>query len=232
MDPRHPQHNMLGAPLGFNRGFMPGPRWIRYRHKRLRVQLAMASPFTLRPIVTETDTATMINRYGLTGVSAGALVDAIHNAFHDYILLSLSEASGQTTDERNRVYLEAIMHLDRADKLLQSQPHPAGPMAYKIRKMIRSLNTVMEGREDKQVRANRFVEKNLGRKLKQTFLRYRPVDAESGASEVDAPPPGERGALRAFMLECLAAAAEQYPEITFFSDQDEESVAFLLRTLR
>jgi len=112
--------------------------------------------------------------------------------------------------------------------LLRGQQHPAGSMALKIDKFVKTLQTVVEGRHTPaKEKAMRFVEKNLGRKLKQLWLSCGGstlVPSGLNAAHGDNPV--------AFFKVCFENASVAYPEIDWLSHHDESSINRLIVSIR
>lgn len=138
------------------------------------------------------------------------LSEALEEAFNDYILLALSE-SGEQREEKSRVYLEAQFHIDKAMKLLQAMPHPAGKMSYRLGTMSETLTKIIEGGDQlSSGRAARFVEKNLVRKLRDIWLINTSTPFHAGIDGSGRNP-------RDFLMYCFEKAYAQYPEIEWFN---------------
>jgi len=185
----------------------------------------MANRFQLKKLFTDKDFTILVQNFGFKRMPEEEISYAIHTAFSDYIVCALSELNG--SDENNKhIYIEAAFHLGKAEKLLASMPHPAGKMSYRMSGMIDTLNKLIEGRINLGAeRAGRFMEKNLVRKLKSiwtgnTATPFHPYGDGSGKNPRD------------FLLECFAAAHQQYPEIQWFADADPNVIDTLIKSIK
>lgn len=158
-------------------------------------------------------------------MSVDDIESAIQAAFSDYILAALSEVSGDEDNDK-RIYSEANYHLIKASKLLEGMPHPAGKMSYRISNMTDTLNKLIEGRLNLGAeRANRFMEKNLVRKLRDLWVAntstpFHPHGDGTGKNPRD------------FLLQCFAAASHNYPEITWFKAVDNTVADILIKSIK
>ncbi len=185
----------------------------------------MSEPFVVKEIFPPSVIANMVDQFGLRGRPPQALADALHRFFGEYVLLALSELPGNR-DERNRVYTEAVFHLEKASKLLRGQAHPAGGMSMRLDKMSRTLQRVQDGQSDVRLeRAERFVEKNLARHLHAVWQSATSTPFYAGGDDSGRNP-------RDFMLLCFAQAASVYPEIEWFAQFDLAIADHLIRAVR
>ena len=91
----------------------------------------MINTFVLKDFFSQEQLAELIHEFSFSDATVSELELAIREAFKDYIVSALSEMSG-ATEEHQKLYLEAIYPLERASKLLQGLPHPAGKMATRL----------------------------------------------------------------------------------------------------
>lgn len=162
-----------------------------------------------------------------------ALNDALHEAFSDYLFNALYEISGDV-DERRQMYIEASFHLKKAQKLLQGMPHPAGKMAYRIEKMTQTLEKLVEGNDSFAAqKANRFLEKNLVRRLRDIWLQQtqRPFEANRCSPQDEAQATTDPSATT-FLLYCFHTVAEKYPDIEWMQDVDEDLARTMIRAAK
>lgn len=185
----------------------------------------MVNKFVVKKLFTQEQLIQVMHTFGFKRMTTDEFECSIQTAFSDYILLSLSEIGGESEDHR-RLYLEAQFHLQKSVKLLEGLPHPAGKMAYRISTMSDTLDKLIEGRSDFSAeRATRFVEKNLIRRLRDIWASNTPTPFYAGFDNSGRNP-------RDFLLICLAAAGEQYPEITWFKSVDEKIADQLIKAIK
>ena len=167
----------------------------------------------------------LIQNFGLKRMEQEELSGAIQAAFNDYILSALSELSSQGED-KTKVYIEASHHLTKAKKLLEGMPHPAGKMSYRLTKMTETLDKLIQGKTDFAAdRANRFMEKNLVRKLRDIWCANTATPFYPGSD-------GSGKTPRDFLLECFKSANQQYPEITWFNEIDYALADSLIKSIK
>lgn len=153
------------------------------------------------------------------------LCSALQVAFHDYIFLSLSEL-GEEIEDRAKVYLEAQFHIDKSAKLLQSMPHPAGKMSYRLIKMSETLKKLIESDDQSSAtRAARFVEKNLVRKLRDIWISNTSTPFHAGLDGSGSTPSD-------FLLYCFEKAFKQYPEIEWFKNVNPALADTLIKSVK
>lgn len=185
----------------------------------------MVNQFSLKNLFTSEEISQIIELFGFKRMTKEEFRHALQTAFSDYVLLSLSELGGEIEDQK-RIYLEAQFHLQRAMKLLEGLPHPAGKMAYRISTMNGTLEKLIEGRDDFAAeRATRFVEKNLVRQLRDIWTANTATPFHSGSDNSGRNP-------RDFVLCCFAAAGNQYPELTWFNSVDDEVADLLIKNIK
>ncbi len=185
----------------------------------------MVNKFVLKSLFSSEALAQVMANYGFRRMALEEFEAAIQRAFSDYILLSLSELGGEAEDNR-RLYIESQFHLQKAMKLLESLPHPAGKMAYRIATMNDTLNKLIEGGSNFSAeRANRFVEKNLVRQLREIWMANTATPFHSGGDKSGRNP-------RDFLLCCFKAAGEKYPELSWFNMVDEKIADQLIRSIK
>lgn len=184
----------------------------------------MAITYESRDICKIDQCEVLVNDFSLSGVPPDHLQALINEAFHDYIILALSEEVAESREERTQVYVEAIYHLEKAAKLLFGEPHPAHGMAIKLNRFINTLKNITESREaDSQERATRFMERNLARNLKKvwTSVSTKPFSAYKD--------PDQHGAFE-FLRSCFEAARESHPEISWFQGIDNKTISLLIKS--
>jgi hypothetical protein len=185
----------------------------------------LVNKFVVKSLFSSAVLAEVMANYGFRRMSPEEFEAAIQKAFSDYILLSLSELGGEAEDNR-RLYIESQFHLQKAMKLLESLPHPAGKMAYRLAAMNDTLNKLIEGGSSFSAeRANRFVEKNLVRQLRDIWTANTATPFHTGGDNSGRNP-------RDFLLCCFKAAGEQYPELTWFSMVDEKIADQLIKSIK
>ena len=184
----------------------------------------MINRFKLKTIFNETQLKELIKDFNFRE-TVHSLEGSIQNAFSDYIINALSEMSG-STDENKRLYVEAVYYLQKGQKLLEGLPHPAGKMANRLSTMVSTLNKLSSDQQNISAeRANRFIEKNLIRRLRHVWECNTEVLFFDFSSE-------QRVTSREYLLRCLNAAGKQYPEITWLSLVDHKSVDSLIRSIK
>lgn len=185
----------------------------------------MVNTFSLKNIFLPDERQFIIDNFGFDNAKTVEIDDALHKAFADYIFNSLSEISGDET-ERRQLYIEANYHLEKAEKLLQGMPHPAGKMSYRIAKMSSTLEKLIEGNDNFAAeKANRFLEKNLMRRLRDvwqsnTSAPFRPGGDDSGKSPRD------------FVMFCFKTVSEKYPDIQWMRDVDLKLIDIMIKSAR
>jgi len=185
----------------------------------------LVNKFVVKKLFSAEDLHQLVHTFGLKRMAVAEIESALQRAFSDYIVLSLSELGGAGEDHR-RLYMESQFHLQKARKLLEGLPHPAGKMAYRISVMGDTLNKLIEGSGDFSAeRATRFVEKNLVRQLRDIWIANTATPFYAGADQSGRNP-------RDFLLRCFAAAGEQYPELTWFKSVDDAIADQLIRSIK
>lgn len=185
----------------------------------------MVNKFVLEPLFSSEALTQVMANYGFRRMTLGEFEAAIQKAFSDYILLSLSEHGGEAEDNR-RLYIESQFYLQKAMKLLESLPHPAGKMAYRIATMNDTLNKLIKGGSNFSAeRANRFVEKNLVRQLRDIWMANTATPFHVGGDNSGRNP-------RDFLLCCFKAAGEKYPELRWFNAVDEKIADQLIKSIK
>lgn len=185
----------------------------------------MVNKFILKKLFTPAEISRVVDNFGFKRMTAEEFETALQQAFSDYILLSLSELGSETEDHR-RLYIEAQFHLDKAMKLLEGLPHPAGKMSYRIQTMGTTLDKLIEGRGDFSAeRASRFVEKNLVRQLREIWIANTATPFHMGSDNSGRNP-------RDFLLCCFAAAGDKYPELTWLNSVDAVIADQLIKSIK
>lgn len=185
----------------------------------------MANRFQLKKLFSSEEITNLVHNFGFKRMEEEEIAYSIQAAFSDYILSALSEISGDD-DDNKRMYVEAIYHIDKAEKLLEGMPHPAGKMAYRLGNMIDTLNKLVEGRMNIGAeRATRFMEKNLVRKLRDLWITNTSTPFHPGSDDTGKNP-------RDFILQCFAAAGKEYPEIFWFHQVDGMIADTLIKSIK
>lgn len=189
------------------------------RHK------TMTRTFHVKKLFTPEKITKLVQNYGFKRMPEEEIEHAIQSAFSDYILAALSEMDGDE-DSHRQLYIESIFHLEKASKLLNGLPHPAGKMSYRLGTMIDTLNKLLEGRINTGAeRAQRFMEKNLARKLRDIWV-------VNTATPFHAYGDGTGRNPRDFLLQCFTAARDQYPEISWFQEVDPQIADTLIKSIK
>ncbi|MEM7466452.1 MAG: hypothetical protein AAF387_06150 [Pseudomonadota bacterium] len=185
----------------------------------------MVKAFQLKTLFSSHDLTKMVQNFGLRRRPAPEIGDSIQDAFKDYILSALSELGDQGEDKK-KIYIEARFHFEKAGKLLEGMPHPAGKMAFKLSAMATTLTKLIEGSSDIAAdRATRFMEKNLVRRLRDIWLSATSTPFHMGGDGTGRNP-------RDFILTCFEAAGAQYPEITWFKEVDYAIADLLIKSIK
>lgn len=185
----------------------------------------MVNRFKLKSLFNPGELTKMVQTFGLKRMPEEEVEAAIQKAFTDYVLVSLSELGNQG-EEHRRLYIESEFHLNKARKLLEGLPHPAGKMAYRLSSMIDTLNKLVEGNNNFSAeRASRFVEKNLVRNLRDIWISNTSTPFYAGSDGWGKNP-------RDFLLCCFSAAGEQYPELVWLKSVDEKVADQLIKSIK
>lgn len=186
----------------------------------------MAQPFKVRELFSLQQCEQMLNAFNFSRATAIELQQMIQEAFRDYIILALSEELSDSREDRNRTYIEAAWHLEKAEKLLKDAPHPGNNIASKLERFIKTLRTISESQEgDSQMRATRFMEKNLARNLRNVW--------ENASTQAFLTDKAEHtNNMTHFISQCLFAAKAAYPEISWFQGLNKKTITVLVRSLR
>ena len=185
----------------------------------------MVNKFVLEKLFSPEDLKQLVQTFGFRRMTANEVESALQRAFSDYILISLSELGGEGEDHR-RLYVESQFHLQKARKLLEGLPHPAGKMACRISAMNDTLNKLIEGSSDFSAeRATRFVEKNLVRQLCDIWIANTATPFHAGSDRSGRNP-------RDFLLCCFAAAGDKYPQLTWFKAVDNAIADQLIKSIK
>ena len=185
----------------------------------------MVNRFKLKTLFSPDELTKMVQTFGFKRMPEEEVEIALQQAFTDYVLVSLSEQGGQADDHR-KLYIEAEFHLNKAQKLLEGLPHPAGKMSYRLSSMITTLNKLVEGGNNFSAeRATRFVEKNLVRRLRDIWISNTSTPFYAGSDGWGKSP-------RDFLLCCFSAAGEQYPELNWFKSVDEKVADQLIKSIK
>jgi hypothetical protein len=185
----------------------------------------LVNRFKLKNIFNTDELADMVETFGLKRHAEHEIEAQLQSAFSDYILVSLSEFGSQGEDHR-KLYIESEYHLDKAKKLLEGLPHPAGKMAYRLSSMIDTLNKLVEGNNSFSAeRASRFVEKNLVRRLRDIWISNTATPFYAGSDGWGKSP-------RDYLLCCFSAAGKQYPELCWFKSVDGKIADQLIKSIK
>jgi len=185
----------------------------------------MVKSFHVKPLLSEQELTELSANFGFRRFSTQELSDAITDAFRDYILVSLSEL-GEGVEENKRLYVEANHYIQQASKLLFGMPHPAGKMASRLDSMSSTLIKIMEGSQDISAqRATRFMEKNLGRRLREVWSLNTSTIFHAGSDGMGKSP-------RDFLIRCFKAAGKAYPELEWFNQVDEKVADLLIKSIK
>lgn len=185
----------------------------------------MVNRFELKNIFNAEELSYMVQNFGLKRSSEKDIELQLQKAFTDYVLVSLSEL-GSHGEEHRKLYIESEFHLDKARKLLEGLPHPAGKMAYRLSTMIETLNKLVEDNNNFSAeRASRFVEKNLVRRLRDIWLLNTSTPFFSGGDGWGKSP-------RDYLLCCFSAAGKQYPELSWFNSVDATIADQLIKSIK
>ena len=187
--------------------------------------LVMINTFVLKDLFSQEQLEDLISEFSFGNTTTSELELAIRDAFRDYVISALSEMSG-ATEEHQKLYVEAIYPLERASKLLQDLPHPAGKISTRLSVMADTLKKLASGQQNfDSERASRFVEKNLIRRLKQVWDNNTQVSFFDHSAE-------EQGAPMHFVRLCLNAAGRCYPEIVWFASVDNARADSLIKSIK
>lgn len=189
----------------------------------------MVNTFVIKNIVDSEEITNMVQLFDFKQLSNTEIQSAIQKAFSDYIISALDEL-GSSEEERGKIYIEANFHLEKAKKLLEGMPHPAGKMSYRLNTMQNTLNKLVEGKDNFATeRASRFMEKNLVRRLRDIWqvCTSQPFVAgnSSGYSNNGHSP-------RDFIIFCFQAASKHYPEITWFEEVNYKIADMMIKKVR
>jgi len=185
----------------------------------------MTTTFTLKILFNDEKITVMRENFGFKRFSNQELSDRLQKTFSDYIISALTEISDDQQDHQ-KIYLEANYHLDKARKLLEYMPHPAGKMSYRLATMTDTLNKLIEGSDNFAAeRAARFMEKNLVRHLRDIWQANTSTPFHSGGDGSGRNP-------RDFILECFNTAGDAYPEINWFKEVDYTIADLLIKSIK
>lgn len=185
----------------------------------------MSTTFNLKPLFNPEKITNMVQNFGFKRLSEEEINERLQVTFSDYIISALTEISDGQKDNK-KIYIEAHYHMDKARKLLEYMPHPAGKMSYRLAAMMDTLNKLVEGSDNFAAeRATRFMEKNLVRHLRDIWLANTSTPFHSGGDGSGRNP-------RDFILQCFAAAGAAYPEITWFKEVDYTIADLLIKSIK
>ena len=185
----------------------------------------MVTRFSLKKLFSEQELTNLVQNFGFLRMSEAEIEHLIQSAFSDYILSALSEIGANQADHQ-RIYVEAIHYIDKASKLLDGMPHPAGKMSYRLGNMLKTLEKISSGEDSfASDRANRFMELNLVRRLRDIWLANSSTHFHSGGDGTGRNP-------RDFILTCFTAAYAQYPDIKWFKDVDHSIADQLIKRIK
>ncbi len=185
----------------------------------------MVNKFQLKKLFTREGLTNLVQNYGFKRMSEEEIEFLLQNAFSDYVLVALTEFSGDK-EELKKQYLEAIYHIGKAKILLEATPHPAGKMAYRLSKMADTLNKLVEGKDNFAAeRASQFMEKNLVRRLRDLWCSNTSTPFHVGGDGSGRNP-------RDFLLDCFKAAGKHYPEIIWFNEVDHKLADEFIKNIK
>lgn len=190
----------------------------------------MVKSFALKQLLTLEEVAEMVEifHFRKRQFDAKELQQALQDVFSDYVFCALDEI-GDMNEDKTKIYIEASYHLEKAHKLLEGMPHPAGKMSFRLSSMQNTLSKLIEGNDNFAAdRASRFMEKNLIRKLRDFWQLATSQSFRAGNSSGK----GEGSNPRDFIIYCLQAAAKHYPEIEWFSSMDTKIADSMIRKIR
>jgi len=196
-----------------------------YNSKQLKKISKMVTHFQLKTLFSSEEITILVQNFGFKRMTQDEIKENIQKSFSDYILSALSELNSDSNDNQ-KLYLEAVFHIEKARKLLEGMPHPGGKIAYRLSSMMDTLNKLIEGNDSFAAeRATRFMEKNLVRRLKDLWLANTPTPFHSGGDDSGCNP-------RDFILRCFSAAGREYPEISWFSEVDFTIADSLIKSIK
>jgi len=185
----------------------------------------MVKRFQVDTLFSAQNTKALAARFQLYRQSTEEIESALEAAFEPYILGILSELSG-VTDEYRKLYIEAQYHLDIAARRLDGLPHPAGKMASRLETMHTTLGKLIDGEIGSAAeRANRFMEKNLVRRLRDIWTTNTPTFFHAGGDDSGRNP-------RDYLVTCFHTVAESYPEIEWFAKLNTHEADLLIKAIK
>lgn len=185
----------------------------------------MTSRFTLKKLFTSEEITNLVQNFGFKRMCDEEIEYAIQSAFSDYVISALSEVASNTI-ENKRIYVEASYYLEKASKLLDNMPHPAGKMAYRLSDMMDTLQKLSQDKNNLGAeRAARFMEKNLVRKLRDLWMLNTSTPFHAHGDDSGKNP-------RDFILQCFAAAGKTVPELTWFTSVDTTIADLLIKSIK
>ena len=185
----------------------------------------MVKRFETKNLFDSSQITNMVQNFGLKRQDTADIQLALQQAFGDYVLAALSEISG-SPDEHRQLYLEASFHLQKAARLLNGLPHPAGKMANRLDTMETTLQKLVEGKIGSAAeRANRFMEKNLVRKLREIWRNNTPNPFHAGGDDSGKNP-------RDFIVYCFHVVGQAYPEIEWFGKLNRIEADMLIKAIK
>ncbi len=99
-------------------------------------------PIYIKKLFTEKEITDLVRDFGFKRMGNEEIVYTLQSAFSDYIIGALSEMSGDPQNDQ-QLYIEAGYHLNKASKLLEGMPHPAGKMSFRLGNMIGTLKQLL-----------------------------------------------------------------------------------------
>ena len=178
--------------------------------------------FELKKIFDEKLCQQVITKFNFNLKDPSTFQDDYHNCFKDFIILSLSENSSHTKEERNKIYIEASAYLRKSENLLLGMPHPAGSMSYKLKKMSETLDKVVT--QKKNNNAIRFIEKNLAR----SFVRFWNIYSDN---KVNGSESIENHEVIEFFMISIEQAYLHYSEIEWFNSCNLDDLKNLFKSI-
>ncbi len=185
----------------------------------------MVKRFETKNLFDSSQITNMVQNFGLKRQEESDIQLALQQAFSDYILSALSEING-STEEHRQLYIEASFHLQKAERLLDGLPHPAGKMATRLSTMEATLQKLIEGKIGSAAeRANRFMEKNLIRKLREIWRNNTPNPFHAGGDDSGKNP-------RDFIVFCFHVVGTEYPELDWFKRLNRFEADLLIKAIK
>lgn len=185
----------------------------------------MVKQFQIKKLLNDDQITNLVHKYGLNRQSKDEIQAALDAAFEPYILSTLAEMNG-SIEEHRKLYIEASFHINKAQQLLTDLPHPAGKMSSRLESMQSTLNKLVDGSIGNAAeRANRFMEKNLVRRLRDIWIANTPTPFHVGGDGSGKNP-------RDFLVDCFAAVSQVYPQITWFNALHPREADLMIKAIK